>query len=96
MYIMFVSLLKNIGYKHNLYLVDVNYFCVKTVRDPTKIHQIKCKKSKFSREHAPGPPSLSRAKHADITSPPTLPLYYILPPSLAKNLKETLVMVLKC
>ena len=26
------------------------------------------------------PPSLSHAKHADITSAPTLPLYYIPPP----------------
>ena len=56
MYIMFVSLLKNIGYKHNLYLADVNYVCVKKVPDSTKTRQIKCKKSKFSGEHAPGPP----------------------------------------
>ena len=56
MYIMFVSLLKNIRYKHNLYQADVNYVCVKTVLDSTKIHQIKCKKSEFYRGHAPRPP----------------------------------------
>ena len=48
MYIMFVSLLKDIGYNHNLYLADLNYVCVKKVPDSTIIRQIKCKKSKFS------------------------------------------------
>ena len=73
MYIMFVSLLKNIGYKYNLYQADLNYVCVKQVPDSTIIRQIKCKKSKFSRGwvggHAAGPPNLSCVKHADITSP---------------------------
>ena len=55
MYIMFVSLLKNIGYKHNLYLVDVNYVCVKKVPESTKIRQMKCKSQNFPGGQAPGP-----------------------------------------
>ena len=87
-------MLKNIRYKHSLYLADVNYVCVKTVPDSIKIHQIKCKKAKFSGGACPSTPSLSHAKHTDITSSHTLPLYFILsPPPLAKNLKETLNIV---
>ena len=70
MYIMFVSLLKNIRYKHNLYQADVNYVCVKTVLDSTKIHQIKCKSQNFTGGMPPDLPNLSCAKHTDITLPP--------------------------
>ena len=89
---MFVSLLKNIGYKHNLYLANVNYVCGKTVPESTKIHQIKCKKSKFSEGACPRPPTLSCAKHTDITFslPPTLSLYHILPPPLTQKPEKTL------
>ena len=93
MYIMFVSLLKNIGYKHNLYLADVNYVCVNTVPDSTKTRQIKYKKSKFSGGGGMPPdlPSLSCAKHTDITSPsPHSPIISHFVSPLTKNLKETL------
>ena len=82
--IMFVWFLRNIGYKHNLHLADVNYVCVKTVPDSTKMHQIKCKVNFFPKG-ARSQTSLIFlcAKHVDITLPPpppcTLPLYLILP-----------------
>ena len=62
----------------NLYLANVNYVCVKKAPDCTKMCQIKCKKY-FFRWHVLDPSSLSCAKHADITSPSTLPLHLISP-----------------
>ena len=70
------------GYKINnnyLHLADINYVCVKTVLDCTKMHQIKCKSQIFrggggAGRHALHPPlSLPHAKHIDITSPPPPP-----------------------
>ena len=74
----------------------VNYICVKTVPDSTKLHIIKGPKSKFPQGSMP--PDLPHALYMNMCLPPKPPLPPIIHtisfcPPLGKKLKETLYSV---